>query len=53
MFAFDLYDKDASGELSAAEVTGMLNDIYGKNANTNFLAKRYSNCSRKYLYICI
>jgi hypothetical protein len=31
MFAFDLYDKDSSGELSGGEVARMLRDIYGKN----------------------
>jgi hypothetical protein len=40
MFAFDLYDTDGSGELSASEVTRMLKDIYGKSASTNVLAKR-------------
>jgi Ca2+-binding EF-hand superfamily protein len=41
MFAFDLYDKDSSGELSAPEVVRMLQDIYGKKeAKNNFLAKR-------------
>lgn len=41
MFAFDLYDRDSSGELSASEVTKMLQDIYGKNeAKNNFHAKR-------------
>ena len=42
MFAFDLYDKDSSGELSASEVARMLQDIYGKKeVKSNFLAKRY------------
>lgn len=41
MFAFDLYDRDGSGELSPAEVTRMVQDIYGKGeAKTNFHAKR-------------
>lgn len=41
MFAFDLYDKDSSGELSASEVVRMLKDIYGSNdIQSNFLAKR-------------
>ena len=40
MFAFDLYDKDSSGELSPSEVERMLQDIYGKQeSKTNFLAK--------------
>lgn len=40
MFAFDLYDKDGSGELSAKEVTYMLHDIYGKKeCKTNYLAR--------------
>jgi hypothetical protein len=39
MFAFDLYDKDSSGELSGNEVARMLKDIYGKNeAKHNFNA---------------
>jgi Ca2+-binding EF-hand superfamily protein len=41
MFAFDLYDNDSSGELSASEVARMLQDIYGKKeVKNNFLAKR-------------
>ncbi len=31
IFTFDLYDKDASGELSPGEISQMLKDIYGKN----------------------
>jgi hypothetical protein len=31
MFAFDLYDSDGSEELSAGEVTRMLEDIFGKS----------------------
>lgn len=31
VFAFDLYDKDGSGELSATEILHMLQDIFGKN----------------------
>jgi hypothetical protein len=39
MFAFDLYDKDCSGELSGGEVARMLRDIYGKDeAKRNFNA---------------
>lgn len=30
IFTFDLFDVDASGELSAEEVSQMLKDIYGK-----------------------
>ena len=41
VFAFDLYDKDGSGELSAPEIARMTRDIYGKNeSKTNFQAKR-------------
>ncbi len=40
MFAFDLYDKDGSGELSGKEVTQMLQDIYGKKeVKSNYLAR--------------
>lgn len=40
MFAFDLYDKDGSGELSGKEVTHMLQDIYGKKeCKSNYLAR--------------
>jgi len=41
MFAFDLYDRDGSGELSAKEVTAMLEDIYGKKeVKSNYLARK-------------
>eukprot|EP01038_Epipyxis_sp_PR26KG_P007378 gene7378-10050_t len=39
IFAFDLYDKDASGFLSTTEIKQMLGDIYGKHAATNSYAK--------------
>jgi serine/threonine-protein phosphatase 2B regulatory subunit len=42
MFAFDLYDRDGSGELNPSEVTRMVQDIYGKaEAKSNFHAKGY------------
>jgi Ca2+-binding EF-hand superfamily protein len=42
MFAFDLYDRDGSGELNPPEVTRMVQDIYGKaEAKSNFHAKGY------------
>jgi Ca2+-binding EF-hand superfamily protein len=31
VFAFDLYDKDGSGELSSSEVLHMVQDIFGKS----------------------
>eukprot|EP00605_Chrysophyceae_sp_TOSAG23-4_P001211 GSChrysophyteH1.ASY1.ANO1.1320.1 assembled CDS len=35
MFAFDLYDKDTSGSITAEEVTDMLHDLYGKEFKRN------------------
>jgi Ca2+-binding EF-hand superfamily protein len=35
LFAFDLYDKDGTGELSVEELEQMIKDIYGKNYETN------------------
>jgi Ca2+-binding EF-hand superfamily protein len=41
MFAFDLYDRDGSGELSGNEVKKMMQEIYGTtNLKDNLLAKR-------------
>lgn len=39
-FAFDLYDKDCSDELSINEVITMVKDIFGENCfKTNIYAK--------------
>ena len=35
LFAFDIYDKDSSGEIEGKEVHQMLNEIYGKNYKNN------------------
>lgn len=35
MFAFGIYDKDHSGNLSPSEVEKMIRDIYGKKADTS------------------
>ena len=35
MFAFDLYDADSSGELSAGEVLTLISDIFGKHEMKN------------------
>jgi len=35
MFAFDLYDSDSSGELSAGEVLQLISDIFGKHEMKN------------------
>ena len=35
MFAFDLYDKDSTGELSPVEIDQMLRDLYGKHYERN------------------
>jgi serine/threonine-protein phosphatase 2B regulatory subunit len=39
IFAFDLYDRDSSGQLSGAEVDGMLRDVYGNNFSKNQFAR--------------
>lgn len=40
MFAFDLYDRDASGVLEEKDVDLMMRDIYGKEANTSHYARQ-------------
>eukprot|EP01041_Mallomonas_annulata_P012097 gene12097-25376_t len=35
LFAFDLYNKDGSKELTASELRNMLQDLYGANYQTN------------------
>lgn len=39
LFAFDLYDRDSTGELSVEEVHQMLQDMYGSDANRNHQAR--------------
>ena len=38
MFAFDLYDRDSSGEIDMAELNGMLKELYGKRYAANATA---------------
>eukprot|EP00981_Chlorochromonas_danica_P004690 scaffold931_cov200-Ochromonas_danica.AAC.18 len=40
LFAFDLYDTDATGNLSPKEIDGLLHDLYGNEASTNQQAKQ-------------
>lgn len=40
LFAFDLYDKDASGIIDQQEIGQMLKDIYGKTWEKNTYAKK-------------
>jgi Ca2+-binding EF-hand superfamily protein len=40
MFAFEIYDKDQSGNLSPGEVEKMIRDIYGKKADTSMDVKQ-------------
>jgi hypothetical protein len=39
MFAFSIYDKDCSGNLSPSEVEKMIKDVYGKKADTSLDVK--------------
>jgi serine/threonine-protein phosphatase 2B regulatory subunit len=39
LFAFDLYDKDSTGELSVEEVHQMLQDMYGSESGRNQQAR--------------
>ena len=39
MFAFDLYDRDSSGEIDMAELNGMLKELYGKRYAANATAE--------------
>jgi Ca2+-binding EF-hand superfamily protein len=40
-FAFDLYDKDGSAELTVEEIHQMLQDVYGTELQRNQHARRY------------
>jgi hypothetical protein len=39
MFAFDLYDRDSSGEIDMDELNGMLKELYGKRYAANRAGK--------------
>mgnify|MGYP000395057526 CR=1 FL=1 len=40
LFAFDIYDRDSSGELALDEVRAMLKDVYGSSFENNAHAKQ-------------
>ena len=51
MFAFDLYDRDSSGEIDISELRAMLKELYGKRYSKNntavMLLKRISALADK------
>ena len=48
LFAFDLYDKDDSGEIGASECVHLLHDVYGSKWNSNSMALSIQRDLEKY-----